>query len=229
MKRIIKSFVHSRFVQRFLVRFVWLYLRFVYITSSWDFIGKDQVQKVFDSGIPLIICFWHGRMAMHPCAWHWDRPFSMLLSKHRDGSFIRDVLGCFNIQSIEGSTSRGGAQAAVQIVRALKQGVTVGVTPDGPRGPHEKVSQGVAYLAKMSGAHVIAVSFSQSRMKRLKTWDKFCFPVPFSKGVFYVSPPIEVKDNDEELEVMQKIEEALLNAGESADRLVGLKKMVEKQ
>lgn len=229
MKKLLKLFVHSRFVQRFLIRFVWLYLRFVYVTSPWESVGKEHVQKVLNDGCPLIICFWHGRMAMHPCAWYWDKPFSMLLSKHRDGSFIRDVLGCFNIQSIEGSTSRGGAQAAVQIIRALRQGVTVGITPDGPRGPCEKVSQGIAYLAKISGARVIALSFSQSRLKRLNTWDNFCFPIPFSKGVFYYSAPLEIAEQDEESEVMQKIEHMLFDIVEDADSHVRLKKVVKKQ
>jgi lysophospholipid acyltransferase (LPLAT)-like uncharacterized protein len=219
-KKLSKTLVHSKFVQGFLVRLVWLYIRFVYATSPWQFIGKSHIQEVLEQKNPLIICFWHGRMAMHPLVWQWKKPFSMLLSQHRDGSFIRDVLGCFGIQSIEGSTSRGGARAAVQIIRALKQGVTVGMTPDGPRGPCEKVSPGIAYLAKVSGACVVAISFSQTRVKRLNTWDKFCLPVPFSKGIFYASPALQVKPSDDEHEVMQKIETMLLDAGIAVDNHV---------
>eukprot|EP01037_Dinobryon_pediforme_P016836 gene16836-17018_t len=58
---------------------------------------------------------------------------------------------------ISGSTTRGGAKAALALVKAVRSGVIIGITPDGPKGPAYKVSPGIVTIAKLVQADIIPV------------------------------------------------------------------------
>src|SRR5260221_8913285 len=111
------------------------YIRLVQRTSRWQVEGRERPERYWQQGQAFIGAFWHGRMLMIPGFWPTDRPVAMLISRHADGQLIRRTIGHFGVDAIAGSTSKGGGEALRQIVRALKQGVCIGITPDGPRGP----------------------------------------------------------------------------------------------
>src|SRR5262249_39696466 len=112
-----------------------LYIRFVYATSRWTIEGAEIPGRFHDARRPFILAFWHGRLLMMPMAGRRDVPIHMLISGHRDGRIIADAVRHFGIASIAGSSSRGGGAALRAMVRTLKSGACIGVTPDGPRGP----------------------------------------------------------------------------------------------
>lgn len=206
---------------------VWLgyaWIRFVYSTSSWAFLGKENLAQFLEQNDPkpIIICFWHGRMAMMPCAWQWKLPFSMLLSLHRDGALIGRVLKKFNINCTEGSSRRGGAEAFVKLNRLIhEEKTTIGITPDGPKGPLHSVASGVVALSQKTQTPIIATSFSTKRGKHLKTWDEFWLPTPFNKGVFVASKPIYPHELPHDLdEATRIVAEALHNVTHQADAYV---------
>jgi lysophospholipid acyltransferase (LPLAT)-like uncharacterized protein len=148
----------------------------------------------------------------------------MLISAHRDGQLIAKTVGHFGIHTIEGSTSKGGATALRAMLKNLKNGECIGITPDGPRGPRMRASAGVVNVAKMSGVPVIPCSFGTTSRKHINSWDRFCAAYPFSKGVFVWGEPIEVPKSakGEELEAyQQKIEDALTHVTNESDRLTG--------
>ena len=195
------------------------YIKFVYLTCRWKRINFECIDHYVNQDKPFIICFWHGRLAMLPTSWRWKKPFKMLLSSHRDGQLIADVLSHFGIGVITGSTTRGGAKAALGLVKAVRSGVIIGITPDGPKGPAHKVSQGIATISKLVQADIIPVSYSTSRHKTLKTWDRFHFPFPFSRGVFIVANPIPYPKSEEDLESCKsKIERSLNDITNKADK-----------
>lgn len=196
----------------------YLYIRFVYLTCRWKRINLECIDHYIESDKPFIICFWHGRLAMLPTGWRWKKSFQMLLSSHRDGQLIANVLGHFGINVISGSTTRGGAKAALGLVKAVRSGVIIGITPDGPKGPAYKVSPGIVTISKLVQADIIPVSYSTSRYKTLKTWDRFHFPLPFGRGVFVVSDPIPYPKADEDLKLFQdQIEKSLNDVTNKAD------------
>ena len=86
-------------------------------------------------GGPGDVIFWHGRLLMMPHVWRAGVPMNMLISQHRDGRLIADTIAHFGLGSVAGSSSKGGAAAVRQIVKAIRAGEYAGVTPDGPRGP----------------------------------------------------------------------------------------------
>ena len=97
----------------------------------------------------------------------------MLISQHRDGQLIARTVRRFGIASIAGSTSHGGSAALRAILRALKAGQCIGVTPDGPRGPRMRATGGAVDIARLSGVPILPAAFATSRRRVLGSWDRF--------------------------------------------------------
>jgi lysophospholipid acyltransferase (LPLAT)-like uncharacterized protein len=201
------------------------YIRLVWITGRWQVENIDIADRMIADGTPFIACFWHGRMLMIPNAWKYSARMSILISHHRDGIFISRTLAHLGIGTIAGSSSRGGAGALVSMVRALKRGEYMGITPDGPRGPRMRATPGAATAARLSGAVLLPVSYSATRRRVLGSWDRFVVPLPFSRGIIRVGAPIEVpRDTDDAgLEaVRQKLEVDLINLTMALDSELGV-------
>jgi lysophospholipid acyltransferase (LPLAT)-like uncharacterized protein len=201
------------------------YIRLVWITGRWQVENIDIADRMIADGTPFIACFWHGRMLMIPNAWKYSARMSILISHHRDGIFISRTLAHLGIGTIAGSSSRGGAGALVSMVRALKRGEYMGITPDGPRGPRMRATPGAATAARLSGAVLLPVSYSATRRRVLGSWDRFVVPLPFSRGIIRVGAPIEVpRDTDDAgLEaVRQKLEVDLINLTMVLDSELGV-------
>jgi hypothetical protein len=197
----LRKLTKSHGFRKFLGWILAYYIKFVYKTTPWAFEEKEAFGALLTQGKPIIVAFWHGRLAMMPCAWTWDVPVHMLLSKHSDGQIIASVLSHFRIASIFGSTSRGGVGAGVAVLDALKKGHAVGITPDGPRGPTQVCSSGIITLAKIASDHlgpvfIVPCSYSISFHKHLGSWDRFMAPFPFARrGCFQVGSPLIIESS----------------------------------
>ena len=123
----------------------------------------------------------------------------MLLSEHADGRIISKVIGYRHLHSIYGSKTRNGAKAAIQCVKVLRMAHCVGITPDGPKGPYQSISDGVLQIARLANVPIVPITYSIRRHRILNTWDKFMLPLPFSTGTFIVGNPLMVpsKQNEE--------------------------------
>src|ERR1700722_11377894 len=137
----LKGLLRSDQVRRFLCWLVSLYIRLVRWSGPWSTDGASLPAAFHAAKRPFILAFWHGRLLMMPMAWRRDVPIHMLISGHRDGRIIADAVGHFGIASIAGSSSRGGGAALRLMVKTLKGGACVGITPDGPRGPAMRASE----------------------------------------------------------------------------------------
>src|SRR3546814_15416392 len=92
-------------------------------------------------------------------AWrHW-RKVKILTSGHRDGQLVGSTMAHFGVDSIVGSSSRGGAAAMVNLVRELRRGVCVGIITDGPRGPRMSTSSGVLLVARLATVPILPPPF----------------------------------------------------------------------
>jgi lysophospholipid acyltransferase (LPLAT)-like uncharacterized protein len=173
---------------------------------------------------PVIVAFWHNRLAMMPACWPSRQPFHMLISSHPDGRLIANTVAHFGISAVAGSSTRGGGEAVRTLVRLVKDGASIGVTPDGPRGPRMRAGDGILTLARLSGAAILPASVSVSRRVVLKTWDQLIIPLPFSRGVMIWGDPITVpRDADEAaLAVLRsKLEDDLNRLSAEADSMTG--------
>ncbi|MBI3784806.1 MAG: lysophospholipid acyltransferase family protein [Deltaproteobacteria bacterium] len=161
----------------------------------------------------VILTFWHNRLIVMPIAGR-GKKLCVMNSQSRDGEIATRALARWGIHSVRGSATRGGTAGFLQLVRAFRQGYHLAVVPDGPRGPRYQVKAGVIHLARATGAPLIPVSYSASRFKQLRSWDRLIIPLPFANVTYVVGEPIEVPRhaNDEEIEVLRRQLEVQLNA-----------------
>ncbi|MFQ5720189.1 MAG: lysophospholipid acyltransferase family protein [Acidobacteriota bacterium] len=186
-------------------------------------IGREVLDDLDARGQNYILAFWHGRLLMMPYAYRRSK-MNILISRHRDGEYIARTMGWFGHRSIRGSTTHGGSMALREVVRTLRQGLDVGITPDGPKGPRHRVQMGVIQAARLGGVPIVPVSFSASRGKVFRSWDRFLLPMPFSTvSIFYGEPVIVPPDTDEgEMRAArERLETILRELVERGDRQSG--------
>ena len=203
---------------------VHLYIRFVYATNRWTVEGAEVPRRLRSEGQPFILAFWHGRLLMIPMAWQRLAPMHMLISAHRDGRIIADSVTYFGVESIAGSTRRGGSAALRAMLKRLGDGDCVGITPDGPRGPAMVASVGIVNVARLAGVPIVPIVFATSRRRVLATWDRFHLALPFGRGLFLWGEPIDIARalEDDDIESARLLVENRMNRlAEDADRRVG--------
>ena len=81
---------------------------------------------------------------------------------------------------------------------ARKNNEFIGITPDGPRGPNQKVSEGIVKLASSLQIPILPCGFWSSKNFKLNSWDKFLITLPFSNCYFYWSKPIYIEKKFDE-------------------------------
>ena len=200
------------------------YIRLVHTTGSWQHVGDDTIRKLRGEGQPFIVSIWHGRILMMPYAWICGEQMHMLISQHQDGQLIAKVISYFGIDTVAGSTSKGGATALRGMLRTLRAGECVGITPDGPRGPRMRASEGIISLARIAGVPIFPATYSVARGRVLGSWDRFLVAAPFSSGVFVWGEPLFVDRNAsaKDLELARiELEERMNSITRDADERVG--------
>jgi lysophospholipid acyltransferase (LPLAT)-like uncharacterized protein len=129
---------------------------------------------------PVVFTIWHGQML--PGLWqHRGEGVAVLISEHRDGEIIARFASGLGFRTVRGSTYRGADRALVGLVRELRAGHDVAVTPDGPRGPAGHFAPGALVAAQRAGAPIVSVAVAASRAWRLRSWDGFMIPKPFAR------------------------------------------------
>ena len=197
------------------------YIKFVSFTNSWSFINKKYVENLWKKNEAFILCFWHGRLLMMPLSWNKEKKINVLISAHSDGQLLSKTVKHFNIETITGSSSKGGSEAIRNIIKSLKSGISIGMTPDGPRGPRMKVNSAIIKIASLTGHKIVPLSYSVKKKFFLNSWDKFLVALPFGKGCFVWGKPIKIKKNistNEDLKLSKILENNLLKLTKKADR-----------
>ncbi|HLD77343.1 MAG TPA: DUF374 domain-containing protein [Rickettsiales bacterium] len=220
-KKILRSFLYSVIVQELICLFIIFYIWFVYFTGRKNFIKSAEFLAAIKAGKPIILCFWHNRLMLTSFIPRYANKklgtnyrFMTLASNHGDGRFVGKIMEKFGFISIYGSSQNGrkatrGIELSSlrEIVRGLKNGIGLGITPDGPRGPNQKINSEIINIAKISNAILAPVSYSASNFIEFNSWDKFKLPLPFSKINFYFDDLIYVNKNmSEKEEKKMKIE-----------------------
>ncbi|MCB8879127.1 DUF374 domain-containing protein [Acidisoma cellulosilytica] len=220
---------HPRLKDGF-ARFVGFYLAMVYRTTRWDFVGLENLAPTTHEKTPGLVCFWHERLPMMSMlAIEAQRLGAsmrtyVLVSGHNDGRFIGQAVGRFNLGTVIGSSSKGGATSLRNMLLLLREGSNIAITPDGPRGPAKVAAAGVAQLAAATGAPIYAASAQCRFHMRMPSWDRMIlpFPIPFSRGVIVVEPAFTVPRANW-AEHLPAVVSALNEASAKADRLCGIK------
>lgn len=190
------------------------YLRFVRLSGRWETRGWNNLQNLLDSGKPAILCFWHGRLIANIFGWPQGVALYQLSTAHRDGQLAGKTYQRLGVTPIWLDKNKP-TEATRKMVKLLKSGAVCAITPDGPKGPRQRMQMSAIDLARLAGgAYLVPVSNSTTRAKILGTWDRMQIPLPFGRGVFELGTPIEVprKASAEELEAIRLQMEDALNA-----------------
>ena len=172
-------------------------------SKRWTLDGMEHLAR-HRAGAPAIIAFWHETLPLMPALLDKSRtmadyrpvPVHILVSLHRDGRFIGDLMRYFRMNPVLGSSSKGGASALRSLISLLNGGEIIAITPDGPRGPVRQAAPGVAQLAALTGVPVIPCGGATDRGRRLNTWDRMIAPLPFGRAALSCRPPIIVDRSD---------------------------------
>jgi len=198
--------------------YAWV-LRLLALTIRRDVLHQEHAEKFWNEEKFVIAAFWHQRLLMMPFLPHKGR-VGMMISRHRDGEFIARAVKLFGIDSVRGSTTRGGAAALRGMVRFFESGAHLAITPDGPQGPRHVVQRGVIELARLTAAPIIPVAYSASRKKVFNSWDHFILPLPFCKVIYVYGEAIFIPRNLSEKELEEKrllVEDRLRQVTAEAD------------
>jgi hypothetical protein len=194
-------------------------LRLLALTIRREVLHQERAEYFWSQDKFVIAAFWHQRLLMMPFLPHQGR-VGMMISRHRDGEFIARAVKLFGIDSVRGSTTRGGAAALRGMVRFFESGAHLAITPDGPQGPRHIVQKGVIQLARLTAAPIIPVAYGASRKKVFNSWDHFLLPLPFCKVIYVFGEPIFIARNLSEKELEEKrllVEDRLRQVTAEAD------------
>ena len=168
-----------------------LVVRLLGATWRIDRTGLAAFDARIAAGERCVFAFWHARM--FPLVYtHHHRAIVVLISRHHDGELIARIIERLGFRTARGSSTRGGEEGARDLLRFAEERALLAITPDGPRGPAEKVKPGLAWIASRSGLPVVPVATAARSAWVFRSWDRFRIPKPFTRVVVSYGEPIPV-------------------------------------
>lgn len=180
--------------------------------------NKKVIDELRKQKQNYVLAFWHGTMLL-PWFLHRNDGFAALTSKSKDGDLLAKQLKHWKYKVVRGSSSKGGDVALGIMIDHAKNGYSIAITPDGPRGPEHKFKAGAVIAAKKSCVPVVLMAIGIKSKKKLKSWDKFQIPNPFSNVKVIYSDPVYVDAKlsyDETSKVIEKCEKKLIELQKEA-------------
>lgn len=169
---------------------------------------------------PVVFSFWHNRILAVTAAFLRSYPAGrngvlVLTSASRDGMWLGELVGRLGMGAVRGSSSRRGATAMRELMEKVAAGHDIAITPDGPRGPRYNLGAGLVYLAQKAAIPVIPIHVRFGRRLRLRTWDEFSIPLPFSQIEVTLDAPRHIPPtaNETAFEVERINLESVLRGG----------------
>ncbi len=189
--------------------FLWL------IGFTWrvKYEGVENYENAIKLKNKVLFCFWHSRL-LGLCYTHRYQDIGIMVSKSFDGEWITRIVTQVGYRTFRGSSSRNGAVAFIEMLKNQDKG-DLALTVDGPRGPAQKAKPGAILLAANSGLPLVPISYIADKAWRLKSWDKFIVPKPFSTLTVRYGKHIVVPESPSQSD----IDDFTLKIGEAIDQL----------
>ena len=204
--RVIKRFSKTHIGQKLIGFLFYSITSLISRSIRWEYLVQNEKSNIFNSNKEYIFCCWHNKLFLGPHLLPRNRVINALQSSHSDGMVTSLAFKYLGMNVILGSSKKGGMQAFRKMVKCIKLGESVAITPDGPKGPKEKVKEGIIKLAQITETSIIPLVWTTNKFKLMNSWDNFVLPYPFSKGVYSFGKPIYVKKqiNEYELETARQ-------------------------
>ena len=143
---------------------------------------------------------WHSELLIAPQVYRTLRKkqlTSAIIAQHYDGELIARTLKILKILPIRGSSRRGAKSVLIASIKILKEGYSLMITPDGPKGPRYSMSDGAVALALRAKLPLMLVNYQPLSYWQLSSWDRFLIPKPFTKLEIY-HQVLDVQSMDKE-------------------------------
>lgn len=194
-----KSFLRSAPVVAVLGFVIWAWMALIARTVRWTIEGEAEARAALAADQPgVVVACWHETILLIPSGWNravrrWPERrgrAAMMISLSADGESVARAVTHLDIDVVRGSAGnkkkagkdKGGLRAIAEAAGRLRQGGYICMTPDGPRGPRRIASPGAVTLAQRAGAKVLPYVIASRPAIRLKSWDRFIIPLPFTRG-----------------------------------------------
>ena len=173
---------HSRILAWLLAAIASSYLSLCQRTTRWEYVGLDRLKSELAGG-PVLLLMWHGRSLMGPI----HRPVEAApLSSLYDTSPVGRVSGALQhrrgLQPMEMSDKMSNLAASRVVLKRVRDGVSIGMTGDGPLGPALAIKDAPLEWARVMKRPVYGYAFSVKRHRILGSWDNMMLPLPFTTG-----------------------------------------------
>ncbi len=174
--------------------------------ARFEIRGNEHFDAIKAAGHIPIYTFWHDRIFLGTYFWR-NRDIVVMTSKSFDGEYIARFIQRFGYGAVRGSSSRGGSKALVKMIKAMRAGLPMAFSVDGPRGPRYEAKLGPVILAKKTGNPILPFVIEPQKAWAVNSWDKMQIPKPFTRAVMFVGEPIYVSADANDAEVEMKLSE----------------------
>jgi len=221
-----KKIADSPWLNRSVEGLIAAYLRFAYRTSKWERIGYEEMDKAGAAGEAIIGVLWHQRLMMAPWLCNLENHrMCTLTADARAGRMAGNIQARMGMENIQMSSHKRHVALSREVLGRMKEGCSIGIACDGPRGP-ARVSNTIPLIwARTAGARIFIVTYSARKVWRLSTWDHMFLPKPFTRGVFLCrewDQTVPRRASEEEIETLRiKLQDDLNDLSAEADRMVG--------
>lgn len=195
-----------------------IYVTYRIYTSFVKYIEPEfppELKKWVDEGNPYIVAHFHqDEIAL--IQRRRNSNFCVMTSTSTDGEMMTRFLKLMGYHCFRGSSTRGGAEALIGLIRFLKKNrYSADMAVDGPRGPIYKVKKGTIMLAKKTGFPILPVRVAINRSYCFeKSWNRALLPLPFSTVKLGYGKVLWISDNTDDANIEEYralLEKELLN------------------
>ena len=196
---------------------VYYIIMLIKLTLKIEIIGKENMS----GEKPYVLALWHNKVVATVLALGFIKKRAGLASPSADGELISVPLEKLGYKMIRGSSGKDSVKGLVQLIKAVKEGYTIGTPLDGPKGPKFEAKQGMIYVAQKSGRPMVFMGAAYSKKWVLsKTWDRCQIPKPFSKVICVISEPFYLEKSIPVEDYKEIVEKKLNDINKVAENLI---------
>ncbi len=182
-------------------------------TSTWRLmrVHEERVAQAqsLGQGGSVVGILWHQSLLM-AAACHHHRRVAALVSRSQDGALIAAHLERIGIRTVRGSSRRGAAEGAKELMRAIQDGWMISTPCDGPTGPIYRPKAGLLEIARRYRIPVVPMGYGALNHWDIPiAWDRFRIPWPGTRvAVAYGEPIMYPPEEPDDAEMARRIDAA---------------------
>jgi len=179
---------------------------------------NKKIAELKKSNPRLLFCVWH-ETTFYCFYFYKNRKACALMEASKKGDVLAAMANNFGFKDFritDNTGDRTSVKGTIRFIKYIKEGHDGVIAIDGPNGPYHIPKPGAFQIAQKSESIIVPVGVWYSKKIILKNrWDKYQFPLPFSKCIVQIGDPIALPSEFNETSIAAKTKEL----GEVVSRL----------